>query len=211
MPDDFDDTPLHWAVRLGQEAAAKVLMEAGAELNAQNNGDKTPLHFASRRGHITLVQELLAAGASTSLVDVEGETPLHMASENWHEEIVLGPLAAGAKPAIGPARMGTRRWTSQEELSARCLFQAHDAFSRVFFGRFRAFEANIWSALARHHGAAAQENGGHVCAARPVGACAGWSTRGVGSGMTLNAAVGAGSLSWLREIVGACARCDVQN
>ena len=58
------------AQQLGQEAAAKVLMEAGAELNAQNNGDKTPLHFASRRGHITLVQELLAAGASTSLVDV---------------------------------------------------------------------------------------------------------------------------------------------
>jgi hypothetical protein len=41
LPDDFDDTPLHWAVRLWQEAAAKVLMEAGAELN---NGDKMPLH-----------------------------------------------------------------------------------------------------------------------------------------------------------------------
>ena len=45
-------TALMWAAAEGNTAAAAVLLEAGADLNAKSTGGFTPLLFAVRNAHI---------------------------------------------------------------------------------------------------------------------------------------------------------------
>ena len=47
--DERGKTPLHWAVFGGQIAATQVLLDAGADVNANNNRGQTPLGAARLR------------------------------------------------------------------------------------------------------------------------------------------------------------------
>ena len=80
---DFRDfknmTPLHMASLRGYEQVARVLLECGADVTAQNDDSETPLHVASKEGHLQVVRVLLKHGASTSARDKVGSTPLHLA------------------------------------------------------------------------------------------------------------------------------------
>ena len=42
------NTATHWAASKGHVAALEVLLRAGADVHARNNGDSTPLHCAAR-------------------------------------------------------------------------------------------------------------------------------------------------------------------
>jgi len=76
----FDNlTPLHMASLRGYEQVARVLLECGADVTAQNNDDQTALHVASREGHLQVVRTLLEHGASTTARDKAGSTPLRLA------------------------------------------------------------------------------------------------------------------------------------
>ncbi len=114
-------TPLHWAAGSGCVECVQLLIEHGADVNAQRNDGRTPLHTAS----IETIDLLLAAGAdvhardkagclplhTTMLSDprliVEGIdvrnrfglTPLHYAALQPNEEKVSWLLANGADPA----------------------------------------------------------------------------------------------------------------
>jgi hypothetical protein len=57
---------------------ARLLLEAGAEVNARCHSGKTPLMYASY-GEIDLVGALLAAGADPDIKNNDGETALNMA------------------------------------------------------------------------------------------------------------------------------------
>ncbi len=46
-PDGSGRTPLHWAVRCGQEAAVRTLLARGADPAAADSLDWTPLHYAA--------------------------------------------------------------------------------------------------------------------------------------------------------------------
>lgn len=52
-------TPLHTAARYGQDEIAKLLIKAGANINAQNKEHTTPLLVAIDRGHTNIVKLLL--------------------------------------------------------------------------------------------------------------------------------------------------------
>ena len=78
------------------EATTRVLLEAGASVNAPTDfqGSLTPLHFAAASGMYEVCNLLLAAGASVDLVGRHGgfgDTPLAYAYRwtSWHE---VGPL-----------------------------------------------------------------------------------------------------------------------
>jgi len=72
-------TPLMYAARQGSLAAARVLAEARADLNASDPDGTTPLMFAVINGHYDLAGFLVDAGADANLPDRAGMTPLYAA------------------------------------------------------------------------------------------------------------------------------------
>ena len=92
-------TALHWAATHGDLAEARMLVSAGARLEATTrNGSYTPLHLASKAGHAAVVKALLDAGASASApTNTGGATPLHLAAAQGSAEVIVALLDHGAK------------------------------------------------------------------------------------------------------------------
>jgi ankyrin repeat protein len=61
---DFEDTPLHTVCSWGELQSAKVLLDAGADVNAKGDQGATPIFNAIVSGNVELVQLLLKRGAS---------------------------------------------------------------------------------------------------------------------------------------------------
>lgn len=63
------ETPLHCAAWHGYSAVARVLCEAGCDVNARNREGESPLLTASARGFKDIVECLLEHGANMDSVD----------------------------------------------------------------------------------------------------------------------------------------------
>ena len=80
-------TPLHGAVAYADVDVVRVLLDAGADVDAQahleHDWDWTPLHFAASWSDDPgdIIPALLEAGADTSARDKVGRTPLDLAQE----------------------------------------------------------------------------------------------------------------------------------
>jgi len=61
--DDHLKTPLHWAAQYDHHEIAKVLLDAGAELEATTSWGATPLDWAATMGSTRVADLLLARGA----------------------------------------------------------------------------------------------------------------------------------------------------
>ncbi len=74
-------TPLHTAIWEGHEEMAKLLIEAGADVNANMLGTQfwTPLETATRFGLVNTINRLLDHGANINSTTFSGATPLHLA------------------------------------------------------------------------------------------------------------------------------------
>lgn len=77
---------LYHATVTGQVAAAEILVERGADVNA-GQGRNTPLHGAVYFGQIHMVAWLLAHGANMNALDHKGNTPLTVAQKQGKEAI----------------------------------------------------------------------------------------------------------------------------
>ena len=60
-------TALHYCCYQGHQAAAELLLDAGAKVNATNDLGMTPLFYSSQRGHQDLCEFLLQRNADPSL------------------------------------------------------------------------------------------------------------------------------------------------
>ncbi|KXZ42313.1 hypothetical protein GPECTOR_163g141 [Gonium pectorale] len=90
-------TPLHAAARRGDVEEVRALLRAGADKDAQDEGEWTPLHRAAENGHVVAVRALLQAGANTDARDSTNQnSPLYLAAQNGHVEVVKALLQAGA-------------------------------------------------------------------------------------------------------------------
>jgi ankyrin repeat protein len=87
-------TALHFAARQGSAAAAKALVEGGANVNLPSPGDKaTPLLVALINGHFDLAAMLLEGGADPNLASDAGVSPLYATlNVQW------APIAAYPQP-----------------------------------------------------------------------------------------------------------------
>lgn len=78
--DSSDRTALHLATVNGNLKIIRILIEAGANVNAQDGDGKTPIIKAIECNHEDLVQFFLCVGADPEIADHEnGNTPLHWA------------------------------------------------------------------------------------------------------------------------------------
>jgi ankyrin repeat protein len=74
-------TPLHSAAAGRHEDVARLLIKAGADVNARQRHGYTPLHSAAQNGDVELVDRLLHAGADPSARTDDGRTPADLARE----------------------------------------------------------------------------------------------------------------------------------
>lgn len=77
--DADDSTALHCAAWKGHQALVAFLLQAGAEVNAQNRNEHwgtTPLHAAAHANQAAIAELLIAHGADLHALDMHGRTPL---------------------------------------------------------------------------------------------------------------------------------------
>lgn len=91
-------TALHWAAVHDDAAQARMLIYAGARLEAvTRDGNYTPLHLAARSGSADAVRALLDAGADPKAVTSSGgTTALHFAAAQGNAAVVDALIAKGA-------------------------------------------------------------------------------------------------------------------
>jgi hypothetical protein len=88
------------AVRAGDVAAVKALLDQGVAVDTKFRYDRTPLSFAADRGNVELVKLLLDRGANPDAEDTFYHlTPLGSAAYKGNAEVVRLLLARSAKGA----------------------------------------------------------------------------------------------------------------
>eukprot|EP01052_Picozoa_sp_SAG31_P045567 SAG31_NODE_8374_length_1464_cov_0.980220_1_plen_267_part_00 len=89
----------------GHQAAARVLLDNGDDLNLVTSDGQTALMAAARRGHLQVLQLLVTRGADLSKIQPGSRmSALHFAAENDQPGCCEALLRAGADPTLRAAR-----------------------------------------------------------------------------------------------------------
>jgi ankyrin repeat protein len=91
----------HLASERGQVDVARMLIERGADVTAQNDDGRTPLHLASYRGQVDIARMLIERGADLAAQDNDGDTSLHVVSERGQVDVVHMLIEHGADVTMG--------------------------------------------------------------------------------------------------------------
>jgi ankyrin repeat protein len=91
MPSELFD-----AVKRGDTARVKELIEKGVDVNARDKDDWAPLDIAAYNGYASVAELLIKNGADVNARDNKGFTPLHFAAYNGHVDVAELLLKHGA-------------------------------------------------------------------------------------------------------------------
>jgi len=91
---DSGETPLHSACQ--NREIVELLLDRGANVEANNNHGMTPLHVTARDNCLDVAELLLDRGANLEARNDDGNTPLHMACVKGSLELVRLLLDRGA-------------------------------------------------------------------------------------------------------------------
>ncbi len=91
-------TPLMRAAAMERGDAVRLLLQRGADANAQDHLGATALLLAARYGDLDSVRALIEKGANPNRAAKNGESPLRAAIESGSLDIVKALLTAGADP-----------------------------------------------------------------------------------------------------------------
>ncbi len=106
--------PLHWAAGHGRSEVIDGLVEAGADIDRNDQGRNrwTPLMHAIHRGQEKAVMRLLTRGADPNAASPRGITPLIMAAGYGQRELVEALLHHGADPYTDAGDGVTALWAA---------------------------------------------------------------------------------------------------
>ncbi|KAF3935762.1 Ankyrin-1 [Dactylella cylindrospora] len=94
--DKDGDTALLHAAREGHRGAVELLINKGADVNAQGGSHSSALRAAAEKGHDKIVGMLLSNGAEVNTQEDGYDDALHLASAKGHDKIVEMLLSKGA-------------------------------------------------------------------------------------------------------------------
>jgi ankyrin repeat protein len=148
--------PLIDAVKRGDRAAVRTLLQQQADVNASEPDGTTALHWAAQQDDPDTVGLLLAAGARAESANRYGVTPLQLAAVNGNAAIAKMLLEAGAEPDAvlpeGETVLMTAARTGRVDLLQVLLDAGAEPSARE---RWYGEDALIW-AVAENHADAAQ-------------------------------------------------------
>jgi ankyrin repeat protein len=98
---DFANQPLHAAAAGRHLEVCRLLLAAGADVNATQHGGYAPLHEAAQHGDVEMVELFLSAGADPALVVAEG-TPADLADAAGHPDVAQR-IREVAASRVGPS------------------------------------------------------------------------------------------------------------
>ena len=117
VADEYDKTALHWAAEKNHAEIARMLLDAGADIEAKTNWGDTPLNWAATLGSSNVAELLLGRGARgfnlnvaaalgklddvKTMIDSEADLSgishaMYSAARNGHTEVVKYLLDRGA-------------------------------------------------------------------------------------------------------------------
>jgi ankyrin repeat protein len=85
--DDFGNSLLHIAVHEKLVEIATFLIQAGCDVNAQDNNGETPLHVAVTFPDTDIIKLLINNSADANIKDNTGDTPLSLADNDIRKNI----------------------------------------------------------------------------------------------------------------------------
>jgi len=135
------DTPLLFAARSGDTASARLLVEAGADVNDQDAWGVSVLVLAAHSGFRDLVDFLLENGADPNSA-AAGFTALHEAVMRRDEPLVRTLLDHGADP-----RVPLKAWTPTRRQSSDLHFEPELVGASPFWLAARVVHTGIMRLL----------------------------------------------------------------
>lgn len=100
---ELGKTPLHYAVTHNQGQTTALLLDLGADVNAQDRTGLTPIHLAAILGYTDIAGLLFAHGAKLDIADDFGDTPLHSAALNGQLPMIERLMDWGSDSSVANA------------------------------------------------------------------------------------------------------------
>ncbi|XP_054444428.1 B-cell lymphoma 3 protein isoform X1 [Pteronotus mesoamericanus] len=125
-------SPLIHAVENNSLSMVQLLLQHGANVNAQMYSGSSALHSASGRGLLPLVRTLVRSGADSGLKNCHNDTPLMVARSRRVIDILRGKAtrpAPASQPEPSPDRSATTSPESSSRLSSNGLLSASPSSS----------------------------------------------------------------------------------
>lgn len=138
------DMDLNLAAYTGYAERVKHLIEAGANVNAQDDHGRTPLHFAVLGGHADVVELLASSGANPNAAydDVYGgtdQTPLHKAAQLDYADVARVLIAHGAnvhaRSRSGSMPLGTAAYFGSTSVVEVLLAHVADPNAKIKYAK----------------------------------------------------------------------------
>ena len=145
-----DAPSLIGAVKSGDAAAVRALLQQKVDVNAAAADGATALHWASYRDDVAAADALLRAGANVNAANELGATPLWLASTNGSVPMVRRLLDAGANPNVALMSGETPLMIAARSGHAQVVQLLVDKKASVNTRASRNQDALMWAVAQKH-------------------------------------------------------------